>query len=61
MGTVWIIFLALGTIALAAVLFTSMMRNRKHDSPSEIAHTERATREFREHGADNAPEERVDR
>lgn len=61
MGTVWIIFLALGTIALGIVLFTSMVRNRKHSSPAEIARTEEATREFREHGADNAPEDRVER
>lgn len=61
MGAAWMIFLALGTIALAVVLFTSMVRNRKHDSPAEIARTERATREFRERGADNAPEDKVER
>ena len=61
MGAAWIIFLALGTIALGVVLFTSMQRNRKHHSPGEIARTEQATREFRERGADNAPEDRVER
>lgn len=61
MGAAWIIFLALGTIALAIVLFTSLMRNRKHNHPADIARTERATREFRERGADNAPENRVER
>jgi uncharacterized membrane protein len=60
-GTVWIVFLALGTIALGIVLFTSMMRNRKHESPAEIARTEAATRAFRERGADNAPENEVER
>ncbi|MFD1610690.1 hypothetical protein ACFSCW_02620 [Sphingomonas tabacisoli] len=61
MGSVWIIFLALATIALGLVMFTGMIRNRKHNSPSEIARTEQATREFRERGADNAPEDRVER
>lgn len=61
MGTAWIIFLALGTIALAAFLFFGMSRNRKHDSPAEIARSEAGAREFRERGADNAPENRVER
>lgn len=61
MGSVWIIFLALATITLGLVIFIAMMRNRKHNSPADIARTEQATREFRERGADNAPEDRVER
>jgi uncharacterized membrane protein len=55
------ILLLLGVIAFVAVIFTSIVRNRKRDTPADIARTERATREFRERGADNAPENRVER
>jgi hypothetical protein len=55
------IFLLLGVIAFVAVLLVSIARNRKRDTPADLARTERATREFREEGADNAPENRVER
>ena len=61
MNTVSMILLLLGVIAFVAVIFTSIVRNRKRDTPADIARTERATREFRERGADNAPENRVER
>ena len=61
MNTVSMIFLLLGVIAFAAVLISSYVRNRKRDTPADIARTERATREFRDQGADNAPENRVER
>jgi hypothetical protein len=55
------ILLVIGVIAFVAVLVSSALRNRKRDTPADIARTEQATREFREHGADNAPENRVER
>ena len=61
MNIVSVILLVLGVIAFAAVLFISIARNRHRDSPADMARTERGTREFREHGADNAPENRVER
>lgn len=61
MGTILIIILVLGAIALAAILFTNIRRPHDRGSPADIARTEAATREFREHGADNAPENRVER
>jgi hypothetical protein len=42
-GTLWIAFLGIGTIALGLILWLAMMRNRKHETPSEIARTEAAT------------------
>lgn len=61
MNTVSMILLVIGVIAFVAVLVSSALRNRKRDTPADIARTEQATREFREHGADNAPENRVER
>lgn len=61
MNTVSMILLVIGVIAFVAVLVSSIVRNRKRDTPADIARTEQATREFREHGADNAPENRVER
>jgi hypothetical protein len=55
------ILLVLGIVAFAAVLIISTARNRKRDNPADIARTEQATREFRERGADNAPEDGVER
>jgi hypothetical protein len=42
-GTLWIVFLGIGTIALGLILWLATMRNRKHEAPSEIARTEAAT------------------
>lgn len=61
MNTVSMILLVIGVIAFVAVLVSSIVRNRKRDTPADIARTEQATRAFREHGADNAPENRVER
>lgn len=61
MNTVSMILLVIGVIAFVAVLVSSIVRNRKRDTPADIARTEQATREFREHGADKAPENRVER
>jgi hypothetical protein len=55
------ILLLLGVIAFVAIIVMSIVRNRKRDTPADLARTERATREFRERGADNAPENRVER
>ncbi|HEU4968974.1 hypothetical protein [Sphingomonas sp.] len=61
MNTVSMILLLLGVIAFVAIIVMSIVRNRKRDTPADLARTERATREFREQGADNAPENRVER
>ena len=46
MGTVWIVTLGLGTILLGLIMWLAMMRNRKHETPSEIARTEAGTRDL---------------
>ncbi|NNM77234.1 hypothetical protein HJG53_09995 [Sphingomonas sp. ID1715] len=46
MGTAWILFLGLGTIALGLILFFAMQRNRKHESPAELARTDAGTRDI---------------
>jgi Flp pilus assembly protein TadB len=46
MGTLWIVVLGLGTIALGLIMWLAMVRNRKHESPSEIARSEAGTREI---------------
>lgn len=63
MGTAWIVFLGLGTIALGVILFLAMQRNRKHESPAELARTEAGTREIYAHedAEEHARDERVER
>lgn len=46
MGTVWIVTLGIGTILLGLVMWLAMMRNRKHETPGEIARSEAGTREL---------------
>jgi hypothetical protein len=62
-GTAWIVFLGLGTVLLAVVLFFALMRNRKHNSPAEIARSEQGTRELyaQEDVGDHARDDRVER
>ena len=63
MGTLWIVFLAIGTIALGVVLFTSMARNRKDRNPADLARTEAATHRLyeQEDAEDHARDNRVER
>ena len=63
MNTVSVIFLVLGVIAFAAVILTSIVRNRKRDTPLDIARTERATHRLyeQEDAEDHAREDRVER
>lgn len=46
MGTLWIVTIGIGTILLGLVMWLAMMRNRKHETPSEIARSEAGTREL---------------
>jgi FtsZ-interacting cell division protein ZipA len=57
------ILLLLGVIAFAAVILTSIVRNRKRDTPADIARTERATHRLyeQEDAEDHARENRVER
>lgn len=46
MGTLWIATIGIGTILLGLVMWLALMRNRKHETPSEIARSEAGTREL---------------
>ena len=58
MGTAWILFLCVGTIALGVILFLALQRNRKHESPAELARTDAGTREI--YAEEDAAEHRRD-
>jgi hypothetical protein len=45
-GTVWIVTLGIGTILLGLIMWLAMYRNRKHESPAEIARSDAGTREL---------------
>jgi hypothetical protein len=57
-GTAWIVTLGIGTILLGLVLFLAMQRNRKHESPAEIARSDAGTREI--YAEEDAAEHRRD-
>jgi len=57
-GTVWIVTLGIGTILLGLVMWLALMRNRKHESPSEIARSDAGTREL--YAREDAEEHRHD-
>ena len=46
MGTVWLLVLGLGTIALGVIMWLAVLRNRKHETPAELARTDAGTREI---------------
>lgn len=43
MGNLWGVATILGPILLAAVILWALMRNRKRDTPQDVARTEAAT------------------
>jgi len=57
------ILLLLGVIAFIVVLVSSIVRNRKRDTPADMARTERGTHQLyeREDAAEHAREDRVER
>lgn len=63
MGTVWIVTLGLGTVLLGLIMFLALLRNRKHESPAEIARSDAGTRDIyaREDAAEHARDDRVER
>jgi hypothetical protein len=57
-GTAWIVTLGIGTILLGLIMFLAMQRNRKHESPEELARTDAGTREI--YAREDAEEHRRD-
>jgi hypothetical protein len=45
-GTAWIVTLGIGTILLGLVMWLAMARNRKHESPAELARSDAGTRKL---------------
>ena len=60
MGTAWIVTLGIGTVLLGLVMWLAMVRNRKHETPAELARSDAGTRELyaredaEEHARDDA-------
>ncbi len=48
MGNLWGVATILGPILLAAVILWALMRNRKRDTPQDVARTEAATHQLYE-------------
>lgn len=63
MGTAWIVTLGIGTVLLGLVMWLAMMRNRKHETPAELARSDAGTRELyaREDAEEHARDDGVQR
>lgn len=63
MNNLWALATIIGPILLAAAILWALMRNRKHDTPQEVARTEAATHQLyeQEHADEVARENRVER
>jgi hypothetical protein len=63
MGNLWSLLTIVGPFLLAAALVYALMRNRKRDTPGDIARTEAATHRLydREDAEDHARDNRVER
>ena len=46
MGTAWIVTLGIATVLLGLVMWLAMFRNRKHETPAELARTDAGTRKL---------------
>ena len=63
MGGLWGVVTVLGPIVLAGVIVWAIFRNRRHETPAEIAQTEAATDRLYEQidAEDHARDDKVER